>query len=191
LIELGGGFVEAVAEVGEEVGWDSLLDQLAEVSGERGGDGDQDPEEHGEEQASDGDGLERDGNYMGLMERQRDVQGSDVGYDLYAMDDDGGEQEGQNGEGADAEQEYVDGAGEALTAAAVVALKEMSIVISAHGGREAGDIEAPASEDAADDGVDAGVAGLTICNPPLVPGSLCGLRGRKWKRRFRHLVTPF
>jgi hypothetical protein len=134
---LSGGLVEAVAEVGEEVGWDSLLDELAEVSGERCGDGDQDPEEHGEEQAGDGDGLERDGDYVGLMKRQRDVQGSDVGNDLYAVDDDGCEQEGEDGKGADAEQEHVDGAGEALAAAAVAALEEMSIVISAHGGREA------------------------------------------------------
>ena len=178
---LGSGFVEAVAEVGEDVGWDSLLDELAEVSGERCGDGDQDPEEHGEEQAGDGDGLERDGDYVGLMERQRDVQGSDVGYEFYAVDDDGGEQEGQDREGADAEEEYVDSAGEALAAAAVAALEEMTIVISAHGGREAGDIETPTGEDAADDGIGADVAArLTICDPSLVPGFLFWLRSGKW-----------
>jgi hypothetical protein len=126
------------------------------------------------------------------MERQRDVQGSDVNYELYAVDDDGGEQEGQDGKGADAEQEDVDGAGDALTAAAVAALEEMSIVISAHGGREAGDIETPTCQDAADDGVGAGVAArLMIGAPPLVPGSRCWLRDGKWKRRFLHRVTPF
>jgi hypothetical protein len=180
---LGCGFVEAVAEVGEEVGWDLLLDHLAEESGEGCGDGDQDPEEHGEEQTGDGDGLKRDGDDMSLMKRQRDVQGSDVSYNLYAVNDDGCEQESEDGKGADAEQEHVNGAGYALTAAAVAALEEMSIVISAHGGREAGDIEAPASEDAADDGVDTGVASPTISNPPLVPGSPCWFRSRKLRGR--------
>ena len=180
---LGCGFVEAVAEVGEEVGWDLLLDHLAEESGEGCGDGDQDPEEHGEEQTGDGDGLKRDGDDMSLMKRQRDVQGSDVSYNLYAVNDDGCEQESEDGKGADAEQEHVNGAGEALATAAVAALEEMSIVISAHGGREAGDIEAPASEDAADDGVDTGVASPTISNPPLVPGSPCWFRSRKLRGR--------
>jgi hypothetical protein len=177
---LGGGVVEAVAELGEEVGWDLSLDHLADEPRERCGDGDQDPEKHGEEQACDSDSLKGYSNDVGLMERQRYVQGSDVGYEFYAVDDHGGEQESQDGEGADAEQEDVDGAGEALAAAAMGAREEMSIVISAHGGREAGDVEAPAGQNASNDGIDAGVSATVIGASPLRPDSPVRLRGWKW-----------
>src|SRR5260370_11406037 len=90
------------------------------------------------------------------MQRQRHVEGSTVGDEFNATDDDGGEQEGQNGEGADAEQQDVDGSGDALTAAAVAALGEMLFVVGGHGRRKARDVEAPAGEDAADDGIRAG-----------------------------------
>ena len=79
------------------------------------------------------------------------MNAADVGEELYAADDDGGEEEGSDGEAADTNKEEVDGAGDALTAAAVGALVEVELVVGAHGRREAGDVEAPAGEDIADD----------------------------------------
>ena len=108
-------------------------------------------------QAGDGDGFQRDGDHVGLVQRQLDVQWiADVGDELDAVDDDGGQQEGEDRERADADQQDVDGAGDVLAAAAVAALGEMLIVVGAHGGREAGDVVAPAGEDVSDDGIDAG-----------------------------------
>ncbi len=139
--------------------WEPLIlcwEPLIQDTRERGCNGYQNPQERGEEQAGDGDGLKRDGDDVRLMQRQRHVQGSPVGDEFNAPDDDGGEQEGQDREGADAEQEDVDGAGDALTAAAVAALGEMLFVVGSHGRGEAGDVEAPAGEDAADDRIRAG-----------------------------------
>ena len=53
-----------------------------------------------EDHASHGDGFERDGDGVGLGEAN--VQGEDVGDELDAVDDDGGQQEGDDGERADA-----------------------------------------------------------------------------------------
>ena len=53
---------------------------------------------------------------------------------------------------ADGDEQDVDGARHVLAAAAVGALGEVLVVVRAHGGREAGDVIAPAGEDVADDG---------------------------------------
>jgi len=139
---------EALAKVGGE----ALPDEAADEAGERGGDGNQDPEEGGEADTGDGHGLERDGN-GGVVEL--DMDAADVGNELHAVDDEGGEEKGGDGEGADAEEEDIDGAGDALPAAAVGALVEVGLVVGAHGWGDAGDIEAPAGEDATYDRVSA------------------------------------
>ena len=80
---------------------------------------------------------------------------AEVGDGLDAVENDGGQQEGQDGERCDRDQQHVDGAGEALAAAAVGAVGEVLVVVRAHGRREAGDVVAPSGEDVSDDGIGA------------------------------------
>jgi hypothetical protein len=75
------------------------------------------------------------------------VHGEDVSDEFDPVDYDCGEQEGQNGERTHADEKDVDGAGDALAAAAVAALGEMLFVVSPHGRGQAGDIVTPSRED--------------------------------------------
>ena len=70
---------------------------LAEEAGEGRGDGDQNPEQDRDEQAGDGGGFERDGDGVGLMEIVERA-GCRGGRCLDAVEDGGGQQEGEDGE---------------------------------------------------------------------------------------------
>jgi hypothetical protein len=155
----GGVLVEAVAEVREDMGWDATLDEVAEEPGERSRDGNEDPEERREDETGYGDGFKRDSNKVCLM--KADVEGADMRDDFDAADDDGCEQEGDDGERADADEKDIDGTGYALATTAVSALSEVLIVVGAHGGGESGDVIAPSGEDVPYHRVGAG-AGTTI-----------------------------
>src|ERR1700756_2201274 len=78
---------------------------------------------------------------------QLKVHGEDVRDEFNAADDDGGKKEGRNRKSADADEEYVNGAGDLLAAAAMAALGEMLVVVRAHGWREAGYVVTPSRED--------------------------------------------
>lgn len=133
--------METVADVGGDV----LLNNAAQENRQGGGDGYQYPEHSRKGHASHGNCFERDGN--GVCLGEADVQRKNMGYEFDAVNDDGGQQERQNREGADDDKKNVDRAGDRLTAAAVRALDEMLFVVGAHGRGEAGDIVTPAGED--------------------------------------------
>lgn len=92
-----------------------------------------------------------------------DVHDTDVGeglkvmrHDFHTMDDEGGQKKGPDGEGADAEEQNVDGARDSLTMTATPAVSEMLLVVGTHGGRQAGYVVAPSGEDVSYHLVDAG-----------------------------------
>ena len=119
----------------------------------RGGDGDQDPEQERDDQAGDGGCFQRDGD-RGVVDVA--VQAAaEMGDGLDAMEDGGGQQEGEDGERGDGDEQHVDGAGQVLAAAAVGAVGEVLIVVRAHGGREAGDVITPTGEDVSDERIGA------------------------------------
>ena len=146
-------FAEALAKVGG----DALLDDAAEEPRQRCGNRDQHPEQRREDKARDRDRFERDGDAVSLVETK--MHGEDVGDELDPVDDEGGEQKGGGRQRADADQENVDGAGDALAAAAMTALGKMLVVVGAHGRREARDVVTPPGEDVSYYLVDAGSVG--------------------------------
>jgi len=123
----------------------AFLNDAPDEAGKRRRDCNQYPEKRREDKAGDRDCLERDGDGMCLV--KMDPDGIDVGGNLNPMNDDGGQQEGHNGERADADQQNVDGAGNTLAATAMGAVGQMLIVVRAHGGRETRDVIAPTGED--------------------------------------------
>src|SRR5580692_4875268 len=99
-------FAEALAEVCR----DAFLNDAAEEAGQRRGDGDQNPKEGREDQARNGYGFQRNGEAVGLAETK--MHGEDVSDEFNAADDDGRKEERCNRKGADADEEYVNRAGD-------------------------------------------------------------------------------
>jgi hypothetical protein len=124
----GGVFVlgEAVANVGGN----ALLNYVAEEARERGCDCDQEPEKGREGKAYDGYGFKRDGDDVGLV----DVEAycADMGDDFEPVNDDRGEQEGGDGEGADRDEKDVDGARNLLATTAMGAVGQVLVVVLTH-----------------------------------------------------------
>src|SRR5271170_4361973 len=67
------------------------------------------------------------------------------------MDDRQGEDEGENGEGADSDEGYIDGPVKPLPSPAVIARLKMPFVVGTHLQRDAGNIVAPARKNVAND----------------------------------------
>jgi hypothetical protein len=124
-------------------------------AGQRGGDGHKKPENHGDDEASDGDGLQRDHDGL-LVQQMNGETAGDVSEVLHATHDDRHQQKRDDRQRADGDKEDVDGAGQTLTAAAIGTVGEMLLVVGAHLGRDAGDVVPPAGEDGSDDGIRAG-----------------------------------
>jgi len=121
-----------------------LLDDAPDKAGERGRDGNQNPEQRRKDQTGNRDSLERDGDSMCLI--QMDPDSIDVGDKLNPVNDDCCQQEGHNGERADADQQNIDRAGNTLATTAMGAVGQMLIVVRAHGGGETRDVIAPTGE---------------------------------------------
>jgi hypothetical protein len=123
----------------------ALLNDTPDEARKRGRDGNQNPEQRGEDKTGNCDSLKRDGDGMCLI--QMNPHSIDVGDKLNPVNDDGRQQESHNGERADADQEDIDGAGKTLAATAMGAVGQVLIVVRAHGGRETRDVVAPTGED--------------------------------------------
>ena len=121
----GGVLAEAIAEIRRK----ALFDDTSQKAGQRGGDGDQNPEQRRECKSYHGNGFERD-CYRGPV--QLYVDGADVGDELEAVYDQSSEQEGTDGEGADTDEQDVDGTCDVLTPATVSAVGEVLLVIGSH-----------------------------------------------------------
>jgi hypothetical protein len=130
-------FAEALAKVGR----DAVLHDAAQEARQRGGNSYQNPKQGGEDEARNRYRFERDGDAMSLAEAK--VHGEDMGDKFDAADHHGSEQEGGNRKRADADQEYVDGAGDLLAAPAVAAIGEMLVIVRPHGRGEAGYVITP------------------------------------------------
>jgi hypothetical protein len=91
------------------------------------------------------------------------VHGEDVGDKFDTVDDEGGEKERGDREGADADKKNVDRAGDPLTPATMTAIGQMLVVISSHGRREARYVITPSGEDISYHLIDArGVMGPAV-----------------------------
>src|ERR1700677_1801921 len=124
--------------------WNSLLDQVAEEARQWCRNGDQHPQEGREGHARNGDSLKRDSDCMSLV--QADVNGKDMCDEFYPMNYHCGQQERKNRKRTHADEQDVDGPGDALSMAAVVALREMLVVVRSHCRRQSRDIVPPTRE---------------------------------------------
>jgi hypothetical protein len=134
-------FAETLAKVRRN----AFLHDAAEKARQRRRDGDQQPEESRKDEACDRNGFKRNGDTVGLVETK--VHGEDVGDEFDPVDDEGGEKEGGDREGTDADEKDINGAGDALAAAAVATVGEMLVVVGAHGRGEARYVVTPSGED--------------------------------------------
>jgi hypothetical protein len=116
-----------------------------DVNGRWSGDGDENPGDKGDKEAEHGRALQRhDYEAMIQVHDQRPVAEG-----LHAVDYRQRENEGKNADGAESDEDNVDCAVEALTAAAILAGFEMAFVIGTHLRRNSGDIVAPSGENIA------------------------------------------
>lgn len=121
-----GGFAESLAEVFRN----ALLDKIAEVPWKRSCDRNEDPEQCGKHESRDGDRFEGDRYGVGLI--QVNLNLGDVRGQLDTTNDDGCKQKGDDRKRADADEQQVDGARDVLATAAMRAVREVLLIVSAH-----------------------------------------------------------
>jgi len=125
-----------------EVRRDALLHNAAQETRQRRRDGNQDPQQHRKNKARDSNGFERDSDAVRL--RQSQVHRENVGDQFNPVNNYRSEQKGSDREGADANQKYINRAGNALTVTAVAAFGQMLIIVRAHSRRQTRNIVTPA-----------------------------------------------